>query len=358
MPPAELPRRDRNAIDRFLEMLAGERGAAANTLAAYQRDLDDLAGYLAKRGAALETADAEALRGFLGQMARAQLAPRTAARRLSAIRQFYRFLFSEGVRGDDPTDPLDSPRQGRPLPKILSEAEVAALLQAARARDGAEGARMTALLEVLYATGLRVSELVALPAAAARRDPRLLTVTGKGGHERTVPLSPPARAALADWLPARQRLLGGRDSRWLFPGRAPERPMTRAAFADALKKLAIEAGVDPSKVSPHVLRHAFATHLLANGADLRSVQQMLGHADISTTQIYTHVLDARLRQLVGERHPLARSGLAGLLGEGAWATGRGRLGAAGAACKPVAPTAPSQPRKRPRLVPPLVPPQG
>jgi integrase/recombinase XerD len=313
--PAPSPR-DRDLIERFLEMLTGERGAALNTQAAYQRDLDDLAGCLQARGRDLATADAEALRGFLGRLADAGLAPRTTARKLSAVRQFYRFLYSEGLRGDDPTDPLDAPRQGRPLPKVLSEAEVTALLEAARARGGVDGARLTALLETLYATGLRVSELVALPVAAVRRDPQMLVIAGKGGRERMVPLNPPARAALADWLPLRDRVLGEarRGNRWLFPARQGDGHLTRAAFAQQLKALAREAQIDPAKVSPHVLRHAFATHLLAHGADLRALQQMLGHADISTTQIYTHVLDERLKSLVGERHPLARTGgLAGLL---------------------------------------------
>jgi integrase/recombinase XerD len=235
------------------------------------------------------------------------------ARRLSTFRQFYRFLFSEGLRADDPTEPLDGPRQGRSLPKVLNEAEVEALLAAARARDGVEGVRLTAMLEVLYATGLRVSELVALPVHAVRRDPRMLVVRGKGGRERMVPLNEPARKALGAWLPVREGWLGDRRNAYLFPARQGDGHLTRAAFAQQLKKLAGEAQVDAAKVSPHTLRHAFATHLLENGADLRSVQQMLGHADISTTQIYTHVLDARLKSLVGERHPLAGVQLAGLL---------------------------------------------
>jgi integrase/recombinase XerD len=308
-----LSQRDLNAAERFLEMLGGERGAADNTRKAYLHDLGELAGFLAGRGASLETAGADDLRAYLGRLANAGLSPRTAARRLSALRQFYRFLFSEGVRGDDPTDPLDGPRQGRSLPKVLSEAEVQALLTAARGRGGVEGVRLTAMLELLYATGLRVSELVALPVHAARRDPRMLIVTGKGGRERMVPLSQLARAAVAAWLPVRDGWLGERRNRYLFPARAGESHLTRAAFAQQLKTLAGAAQVDPAKVSPHVLRHAFATHLLENGADLRAVQQMLGHADISTTQIYTHVLDARLKALVGERHPLAGTGLQGLL---------------------------------------------
>jgi integrase/recombinase XerD len=237
------------------------------------------------------------------------MAPRTAARRLSALRQFHRFLNGEGVRPDDPTAALDSPRQGRPLPKYLSEAEVDALLVASRARPGPDGVRLVALLELLYATGLRVSELVGLPLAAIARDRRLLSVRGKGNKERLVPLSEPAREALAAWLPLRQAALGpGSMSRWLFPSRSRQGHLTRHRFGQLLKELAIAAGLDPAKVSPHVLRHAFATHLLAHGADLRSVQRLLGHADISTTQIYTHVLEDRLRALVHEHHPLAKQG--------------------------------------------------
>ena len=309
----QLSSRDHNAAERFLEMLGGERAAAENTRAAYLHDLGTLAAFVGGRGENLETAGADDLRAYLAWLAGQQLSPRTVARRLSAFRQFYRFLFSEGVRTDDPTEPLDGPHQGRSLPKVLSEAEVDALLAAARRRGGVEGVRLTAMLELLYATGLRVSELVALPAHAVRRDPRMLVVRGKGGRERMVPLSEPARRAVADWLPVRAGWLGGRTNRYLFPARQGDQHLTRATFAQQLKKLAREAAVDPAKVSPHTLRHAFATHLLEHGADLRSVQQMLGHADISTTQIYTHVLDARLKSLVGERHPLAGVKLDGLL---------------------------------------------
>jgi integrase/recombinase XerD len=245
------------------------------------------------------------------------LAPRTGARRLSALRQFYRFLYAEGLRGDEPTAALDSPHQGRPLPRVLSESEVDALLAAARSRDGPEGLRLAALVEVLYATGLRVSELVALPLAAVRRDPRVLLVRGKGGKERMVPLGEPAREALSAYLEVRRRFCpAGRDPRWLFPSRAASGHLTRHRFAQLLKALAVEAGVDPGKVSPHVLRHAFASHLLEHGADLRAVQQMLGHADISTTQIYTHVLNERLRRLVETHHPLARGWPPGAAGRG------------------------------------------
>lgn len=295
-------------IERFLEMQAGERGSAANTLEAYRRDLADLAESI---GVALTRAGPDDLRGYLRALAQRDLAPRTTARRLSTMRQFYRFLFSEGVRGDDPTDPLDSPHQGRPLPKILSEAEVEALLNAAKAAETPWHLRLNALLETLYATGLRVSELVALPYRALRRQPEMLVVQGKGGRERSVPLGESARAALAAYLPVRTQFTpDGKDARWLFPStRSKSGHLTRARVAQMVKQLAVEAQIDPAKVSPHVLRHAFATHLLAHGAELRAVQTMLGHADISTTQIYTHVLDQRLRDLVTTHHPLAGGGL-------------------------------------------------
>ncbi len=293
-------------LDAFLEMLAAERGAARNTLAAYRTDLGHFAAFAAAKGRALETADTTLIRAYLADLTETGMTPRTTARRLSALRQFYRFLVAEGVRSDDPCSVVDSPRQGRLLPKALSEAEVEALLAEARRRKGAEGRRLTALLEVLYATGLRVSELVSLSFAAVARDPQLLVVRGKGGKERMVPLNEPARAALGAYRACRSRFLpGGRESPWLFPSRAHEGHLTRQRFAQMLKSLAADAEVDPRKVSPHVLRHAFASHLLDHGADLRSVQQMLGHADISTTQIYTHVLNSRLQALVRARHPLA-----------------------------------------------------
>jgi integrase/recombinase XerD len=288
-------------------MLAAERGAARLTLTAYRNDLLDVAGFLARGGQALEKADAAALHDYLAAARTRRLAPRTLARRLSAIRQFYRFLLSDGARADDPTSGLDSPRLGRPLPKVLSEAEVARLIETAAAWPGEEGARLRCILELLYATGLRVSELVGLPLAAAQRDPRLMLVRGKGGKERLVPLSPPAREALAAWLECRKRLLPkGQPSRWLFPSRGAEGHLTRQRCGQLLKELALAAGLDPARLSPHVLRHAFASHLLDHGADLRSVQQMLGHADIATTQIYTHVQSERLRRLVETAHPLAR----------------------------------------------------
>ncbi len=299
---------DERLLEAFLEMLAAERGAAANTLDSYLRDLSDCGRFLGGRAASLESAESEDLRAYMAALAAAGRSPRTAARRLSAIRQFYRFLFTEGLRGDDPAAGLDAPRRGRSLPKLLSEAEVDLLLQTARERQGPEGVRLLALLELLYATGLRVSELVCLPLDAVARDPMVLIVRGKGERERLVPLSEPARAVVAQFIGVRERFLGGsRDSRWLFPSRGASGHLTRHRVGQLLKELACEAGIDPARVSPHVLRHAFASHLLDHGADLRSVQKMLGHADISTTQIYTHVLDARLKALVRDHHPLGRA---------------------------------------------------
>ena len=294
-------------VEAFLEMLAAERGAAPLTLAAYRNDLDALAGFLAVRGIAVEAADAAALHDYLADAMTRCLSPRTLARRLSATRQFFRFLLNDGVRPDDPTAGLDAPRLGRPLPKILSEGEVAGLIAATERRGDAEGVRLRCILEMLYATGLRVSELIGLPLVAVQRDPRFLVVRGKGGKERVVPLSPPSRQALAAYLGARSGFLPpGNRSRWLFPSRSAAGHLTRQRCGQLLKELALAAGLDPARLSPHVLRHAFASHLLDHGADLRSVQQMLGHADIATTQIYTHVQTERLRRLVETAHPLAR----------------------------------------------------
>jgi integrase/recombinase XerD len=247
------------------------------------------------------------LHDYLADTATRRLAPRTLARRLSAIRQFYRFLLTDGLRGDDPSSGLDAPRLGRPLPKILSEGEVARLIETAAAWPAEEGVRLRAILELLYATGLRISELTTLPLVAAQRDPRFVLVRGKGGKERIVPLSPPSRQALTAYLACRSRFLAeGRTSRFLFPSRGREGYLTRQRCGQLLKELALAANLDPARLSPHVLRHAFASHLLDHGADLRSVQQMLGHADIATTQIYTHVQGDRLRRLVEAAHPLAR----------------------------------------------------
>ncbi len=289
-------------------MLVAERGAARNTVEAYHRDLIDFAGHAAEGGGPPEAADTEALRRYLAALTARRVSPRTAARRLSALRQFFRFLYAEGVRQDDPSTAIDSPRQGCTLPKYLSEEEVGRLLAASAKRRDAEGLRATALLEVLYATGLRVSELVGLPLSAMSRDGGLVTVRGKGGKERLVPLTEAAMAALNAYLAVRERFVpDGRPSPspWLFPSRSGRGHLTRARFGQMLKALAVDAGLAPTRVSPHVLRHSFASHLLAHGADLRSLQQMLGHADIGTTQIYTHVLDDRLSSLVNQAHPLA-----------------------------------------------------
>ena len=286
-------------------MLAAERGAAPLTLAAYRNDLADLARFLSARGLPLEAANSAVLHAYLASATR--LGPRTLARRLSAMRQFYKFLVIDGIRRDDPTGDLETPALGRPLPKILSEKEVAGLIAAARAETEGEGDRLVCLVELLYATGLRISELVTLPVAAAQRDPRFLVITGKGGKERVVPLSEPSRAALAAYINCRDRFLtASRPSRWLFPSRGRAGHLSRQRAGQLLKELAVKSGLDPERLSPHVLRHAFASHLLDHGADLRSVQQMLGHADIATTQIYTHVLSDRLRKLVETAHPLAR----------------------------------------------------
>ena len=304
-------------VESFLEMLSAERGAAANTLEAYRRDLKRFAARLAARGVSIEAADRDAVRDYLQGLARAGLAPGTSARHLSSLRQFYRFLFAEGIRPQDATAGIDSPRQGRALPKVLSEAEVDALLAAARAVKGVEGIRLTALLEILYATGLRVSELVTLPLSALPREAGVLVVLGKGAKERMVPLGGAAIEAMTAYRAVRGHFLRlGREVKWLFPSRGAKGHLTRQRFAQLLKRLAADASIDPARVSPHVLRHAFASHLLANGADLRSVQQMLGHADISTTQIYTHILDERLKSLVQAHHPLAAPSLADGAGKG------------------------------------------
>ena len=288
-------------------MMVAERGASQNTYEAYHRDLTRYLEFLGTDGQDGETASPDTVRGFLADLAADGLAARTQARKLSAIRQFHGFLVLEGHRTDDPTSTVDAPRLGRPLPKVLQFDEVGALLAATSEIVGWRGARMRALLEILYATGLRVSELVGLPSATVARDARLLIVRGKGGKERMVPLTEAAIEAITGYLGNRGVFLSGRpDSPFLFPSRSAEGYLTRRRLGQLLKELAGECGIDPAKVSPHVLRHAFATHLLDHGADLRSVQQMLGHADISTTQIYTHVLGKRLRSVVEKHHPLAR----------------------------------------------------
>ncbi|MBO21861.1 MAG: recombinase XerD [Rhodospirillaceae bacterium] len=296
-------------FEAFLELLLAERGASANTVAAYGRDLEDAARFLSAADTeltgVLDSASKDDLRAYLEHLEVRGMSARTAARRLSTLRQFYRFLYADGLRSDDPTAILESPRQGRTLPKILSEEDVGALLDAAARREGPEGKRIYALVELCYATGMRVSEMVGLPLTAVQRDPQVLIVRGKGDKERMVPLSAPARAAVRAYLEVRDVFVPeGATNPYLFAGRNG-RHLTRQRFFQLLKDLAAAAALDPRKVSPHVLRHAFATHLLHHDADLRSVQKMLGHADISTTQIYTHVLDERMRRLVAEHHPLA-----------------------------------------------------
>ncbi len=285
-------------------MLIVERGRARLTIDAYGRDLADFTRFLGARGEAASTADSDAIRAYMADLAH-RMAPGTSARRLSALRNFYQFLFAEGVRGDDPTAVIDGPRLKPPLPKLLSEDEVERLLEAAHATGGPKGLRLAALVELIYATGLRVSELVGLPLAAVGGDPRFVVVRGKGAKERLVPMGDAARAAVTAYITVRDGFLqGGAPSPWLFPSRGAAGHLTRRRFAQLLKTLATEAGIDSRRVSPHVLRHAFASHLLAHDADLRSVQKMLGHADIATTQIYTHVLEARLKALVRDHHPL------------------------------------------------------
>jgi len=289
-------------VDAFLEMLAAERGAARNTLLAYRADLEMFVAFAGQRGTGAAQADATLLRAWIADQFAAGMSARTAARRLSALRQFHRVLLREGVREDDPTQLLDSPKLPAALPKYLTEGEVDALLAATCGMKPAQGLVANAALEILYATGLRVSELLGLPRGALSADRQILIVRGKGGRERMVPLSQAARDGAAALLAAREN---PRD-RWLFPGRDPRQAMTRQGFALLLKQVALAAGLDAGRVSPHVLRHSFASHMLARGADLRSLQMLLGHADIATTQIYTHVLAERLQRLVAEYHPLAR----------------------------------------------------
>jgi integrase/recombinase XerD len=317
---------DERLIDLYLDMLAAERGASANTLDAYRRDLTDFSADLGGHGRRIANAGNDDIRSYLGRLSRRGFSAASVARRLSAIRQLYRFLYVEGTRKDDPAAAIEGPKRGRPLPKVLSVGHVDQLLSVARegiddaARPIGErlrAARLNCLLEVLYATGLRVSELVTLPASAARRDERMLIVRGKGNKERLVPLNQSAKTAMRDYLALREEAAKEtkkatkkgslKASKWLFPSFGESGHLTRQHFARDLKALAAEAGLRPKQVSPHVLRHAFASHLLQNGADLRSVQTLLGHADISTTQIYTHVLEERLKSLVRDLHPLGQS---------------------------------------------------
>ncbi|MEX4008739.1 site-specific tyrosine recombinase XerD [Neoaquamicrobium sediminum] len=297
-------------LEAFLEMMSAERGASANTLEAYRRDLEDAAGFV---DGGLASANADDIRRWLDDVAARGFARSSQARKLSAVRQFFKFLYVEGMRTDDPTGIVDTPKKERSLPKTMGEDAVTRLLERAETDkqmaendgDRLAACRLHALVETLYATGLRVSELVSLPLTVALRDERFFVVRGKGGKERMVPLSQKARAALRDWLEIRAQHASFKDSPFLFPATSESGHLPRQVFARELKGLASRAGVPAAKVSPHVLRHAFASHLLQNGADLRAVQQLLGHADISTTQIYTHVLENRLVELVSQHHPLA-----------------------------------------------------
>ena len=309
---------DESLVELFLDMQAAERGAGENTLAAYRNDLDDLVSHLRVANVSIAKASTDDLREFLSGLADRGFKTSSLARRLSAVRQLYRFLYAEGKRSDNPAAVLDGPKRARTLPKVLSIADVDGLLTLARANaENAEqppaqrlrAARLLCLLEVVYATGLRVSELVALPATAARKDQRMLVVRGKGNKERLVPLNGAAKRAMAEYLTLRADAVpeSSKDrapSKWLFPSFGEQGHLTRQHFARELKGLGAACGITPERLSPHVMRHAFASHLLHNGADLRVVQTLLGHADISTTQIYTHVLEERLKALVRDLHPL------------------------------------------------------
>ncbi len=295
-------------VEAFLEMMAAERAAARNTLTAYGKDLADASGFLAGLGRDFGSATAEDIEAYFAELGARGLSPATAARRRASVRQFYRFVLGEAWRSDDPSRRVEAPRKGRPLPKVLSRDEVDRLLAAAGARDGGEGVRLACMVELIYASGLRISELTALPLAALARDPAYLIVTGKGGKDRLAPLNLQARAAVKAWLEVRKDFLpkGDKANPWLFPSRGKAGRLTPRRFAQLLDEAAADAGIDPARVSPHVLRHAFATHLLEGGADLRVVQKLLGHADIATTQIYTHVASDRLTEVVATKHPLGR----------------------------------------------------
>ncbi len=289
----------------FLEMMAAERGAARNTLSAYGRDLADAGGWLKGKASDFGRADAPLIEAYFADLAARGLSAATAARRRAAVRQFYRFVLGEGWRSDDPSRRVAAPRQGRPLPNVLSRDEVTRLIEAAGAQESRQGLRLACMVELIYASGLRVSELTALPLAALAQDPAYLMVRGKGGKERLAPLSGAARAAVKAYLPVRASFIKtGAASPWLFPSRGAAGRLTPRRFAQLLDTAAAAAGIDADKVSPHALRHAFATHLLEGGADLRVVQTLLGHADIATTQIYTHVAQERLREVVASKHPL------------------------------------------------------
>jgi len=292
----------------FLEMMAVERAAAKNTLAAYARDLQDASGFLIRRSKDLSNAAAEDVEAYFAALGAQGASPATAARRRASLRQFYRFALGESWRADDPSRRVEAPKKGRSLPRVLSREEMDRLIAAAGVRDGAQGLRVACMIELAYASGLRVSELTGLSLAALARDPAYLIVKGKGGKERLAPLNETARTAVKAYLEARPQFLpkGDKANPWLFPSRGKGGRLTPRRFAQLLDEAAADAGIDPARVSPHVLRHAFATHLLEGGADLRVVQTLLGHADIATTQIYTHVAGDRLREVVETKHPLAK----------------------------------------------------
>jgi integrase/recombinase XerD len=294
----------------FLEMMSVERAAAKNTLTAYARDLADASGFLAGRGRDLSDASAEDVEAYFAALGARGLSPATASRRRAAVRQFYRFVLGEAWRADDPSRRVEAPKKGRSLPKVLSREEMDRLIAAAAARDGRQGLRLACMVELAYASGLRISELTSLTLAALARDPAFLIVKGKGGKERLAPLNDTARTSVKAYLEARPQFLpkGDKANPWLFPSRGAGGRLTPRRFAQLLDEAAADAGIDPARVSPHVLRHAFATHLLEGGADLRVVQTLLGHADIATTQIYTHVAGDRLREVVETKHPLAKKG--------------------------------------------------
>jgi integrase/recombinase XerD len=292
----------------FLEMMSVERAAAKNTLTAYARDLSDATAFLAGKARDLSDASAEDVEAYFASLGARGLSPATASRRRAAVRQFYRFVMGETWRADDPSRRVEAPRRGRALPKVLSRAEIDRLIAAAAAKDGAQGLRLGCMVELAYASGLRISELTGLTLAALARDPAYLIVKGKGGKERLAPLNAAARTAVKAYLEVRPGFLPNNDKAnpWLFASRGKEGRLTPRRFAQLLDEAAADAGIDPARVSPHVLRHAFATHLLEGGADLRVVQTLLGHADIGTTQIYTHVAGDRLAEVVASKHPLAR----------------------------------------------------
>ncbi len=293
-------------IDAFLEMMVAERGSSLRTIEAYRRDLADVQGFLQAKGVDIVKAKSPDLVDYMRSVAAQSLSPKTQARRLSAIHEFYRFLYSEDIIKKSPADYLQSPKIGKSLPKYLTEGEISQLIETAAAQ---KDQRMYVMLEILYASGMRVSELVGLPVMAVTKDNQTISIVGKGSKERLVPMNEPARKALDKWLLIREmRLKRGRVSKWLFPSVGKSGHLTRDGFFKALKETAMVAGIHPDKVSPHVFRHSFASHLIAHDADLRSVQKMLGHAEIATTEIYTHILQDRLKKTVEKSHPLAYSG--------------------------------------------------